>query len=42
MNQSNDTKKVLNGDDELSEDVEQLKEVLHDEKQKPNMLTEGN
>ena len=42
MNQNDDTKKVLNGDDELAEDVEQLKEVMHDEKKKPGMLTEGN
>jgi hypothetical protein len=36
-----DEKKVLNGNDELAEDVEQLKEVMHDDKKKPGMLTEG-
>jgi hypothetical protein len=41
MSKEEDSKKLLNGDDELSEEVEELKEVMHDEKKKPNMLNEG-
>jgi hypothetical protein len=37
-----DKRKVLDSNEELSEDVEELKEVLHDEKKKPNLLTEVN
>lgn len=32
--------KLLDSNEELSEDVEELKEVLHDENKNPNMLNE--
>jgi hypothetical protein len=35
-----ETKKVLNGNDELSEDADQLNEVDHDNLKKPNLLNE--
>ena len=41
MSKEEDSKKLLNGDDELSEEVEELKEVDHDNNKKPKMLNEG-
>ena len=40
MSENEETKKVLNGNDELSEDADQLNEVEYDNLKKPKMLNE--